>query len=59
MLVPTNNKDLEVIVYICSVQKKEIVYDLMDNIDFDKISKDNGVSSHVYDPFMLGSMPTN
>jgi len=38
---------------------KEVVYDLMDNIDFDKISKDNGVSSHVYDPFMLGSMPTN
>jgi hypothetical protein len=48
-----------VILYICSVKERNIVYELIDEIDFDAISHDDGVIAYDDDPFLFGNIRLN
>jgi hypothetical protein len=48
-----------VILYICSVKERNIVYELIDEIDFDAISQDDGVIAYDDDPFLFGNIRLN
>jgi|DEB3_MinimDraft_2_1074329.scaffolds.fasta_scaffold166055_2 hypothetical protein len=58
MLRPIN-KEVDVILYICSVKERNIVYELIDEIDFDAISQDDGVIAYDDDPFLFGNIRLN
>lgn len=58
MLRPIDKK-VDVILYICSVKERDIVYNLIDEIDFDAISKDDGVIAYDDDPFLFGNIRLN
>jgi hypothetical protein len=58
MLRPID-KEVDVILYICSVKDRKVVYDLVDNIDFDAISQDDGVIAYDDDPFLFGNIRLN
>jgi hypothetical protein len=58
MLRPID-KEVDVILYICSVKERKIVYDLIDEIDFDAISQDDGVIAYDDDPFLIGNIRLN
>jgi hypothetical protein len=58
MLRPID-KEVDVILYICSVKDRNVVYDLVDNIDFDAISQDDGVIAYDDDPFLFGNIRLN
>lgn len=58
MLRPID-KEVDVILYICSVKERKIVYDLIDEIDFDAISQDDGVIAYDDDPFLFGNIRLN
>lgn len=59
MLRPIDKKSVDVILYICSVKDRTIVYDLIDNLDFDKISEDDGIIAYDNDPFLLSNIRLN
>ena len=59
MLRPIDKKAVDVILYICSIKDRQVVYDLIDNIDFDKISEDDGVIAYDDDPFLLSNIRLN
>lgn len=58
MLRPID-KEVDVILYICSVKERNIVYELIDEIDFDAISQDDGVIAYDDDPFLFGNIRLN
>ncbi len=58
MLRPIDKK-VDVILYICSVKDKSVVFNLIDEIDFDAISKDDGVISYDDDPFLFSNIRLN
>jgi len=58
MLRPID-KEVDVILYICSVKERSIVYELIDEIDFDAISQDDGVIAYDDDPFLFGNIRLN
>jgi hypothetical protein len=58
MLRPID-EEVDVILYICSVKERNIVYDLIDEIDFDAISQDDGVIAYDDDPFLFGNIRLN
>lgn len=59
MLRPIDSKAVNVILYICSIKERDVVYDLIDKIDFDKISEDDGVIAYDNDPFLLSNIRPN
>ena len=59
MLRPIDRKSVDVILYICSTKERKVVYDLIDNIDFNKISEDDGVIAYDDDPFLLSNIRLN
>jgi len=59
MLRPVDRKELDVILYICSVKDKSVVFNLIDEIDFDAISQDDGVIAYDDDPFLFGNIRLN
>jgi hypothetical protein len=59
MLRPIDSKAVDVILYICSVKERDVVYDLIDTIDFDKISSDDGVIAYDNDPFLFSNIRPN
>lgn len=59
MLRPIDSKAVDVILYICSVKERDVVYDLIDNIDFEKISSDDGVIAYDNDPFLFSNIKPN
>lgn len=59
MLRPIDKKAVDIILYICSIKDREVVYDLIDNIDFSKISEDDGVIAYDDDPFLLSNIRLN
>lgn len=59
MLRPIDKKTVDVILYICSIKDRGVVYDLIDNLDFDKISEDDGVIAYDNDPFLLSNIRPN
>jgi len=58
MLRPIDKK-VDVILYICSVKDRDVVYNLIDEIDFDAISQDDGVIAYDDDPFLIGNIRPN
>jgi hypothetical protein len=59
LLRPVEKKDVDIIVYICSVKDRSVVFNLIDEIDFDAISQDDGVIAYDDDPFLLSNIRLN
>lgn len=59
MLRPIDEKSVDVILYICSIKERSVVYNLIDTMDFNKISEDISITAEDDNPFLLSHVHPN
>lgn len=59
LIRPREKKDGEFILYICSVIETDKVFAVIEQLDLNEITRDDGIISYTDDPFLLTQINSN